>query len=70
MESVDKKLNALVKLQKIDSQIVEIKKVRGDIPEEVRDAWMVQTLNPKVIGTVSGKVICCDALNKPEHWRE
>ena len=40
------------------------------IPEEVADAWMVQVLNPKVIGTVSGKVICCDALNKPELWRE
>lgn len=40
------------------------------IPEEVADAWMVQALNPKVIGTVSGKVICCDALNKPEHWKE
>jgi len=40
------------------------------IPEEVADAWMVQALHPDVIGTVSGKVICCDALNKPEHWRE
>ena len=40
------------------------------IPEEVADAWMVQVLNPKVIGTVSGKEICCDALNKPELWRE
>lgn len=40
------------------------------IPEEVADAWMVQALNPKVIDTVSGKIICCDALNKPEHWRE
>lgn len=37
MESVEKKLNALVKLQKIDSQLDEIKKVRGDLPEEVRD---------------------------------
>jgi len=40
------------------------------IPEEVADAWMVQALQPNVIGTVSGKVICCDTLNKPEHWRE
>ena len=40
------------------------------IPEEVADAWMIQTLNPKVIGTVSGKVICCEALNKPIHWKE
>ena len=40
------------------------------IPEEVADAWMVQALRPDVIGSVSGKVICCNALNKPELWRE
>ena len=40
------------------------------IPEKVADAWMVHALHPNVIGTVSGKVICCDALNKPEHWQE
>ncbi len=40
------------------------------IPEEHADAWMVQALRPNVIGAVSGKVVCCDALDKPEHWRE
>ncbi len=40
------------------------------IPDEHADAWMVQALRPGVIGSVSGKVICADALNKPEHWRE
>jgi putative acetyltransferase len=40
------------------------------IPEEDADAWMVQALQPNIIGKVSGKVVCCDALNKPEHWRE
>ena len=40
------------------------------IPDEHADAWMVQALRSGVIGTVSGKVICADALNKPEHWRE
>ena len=40
------------------------------IPEKDASAWMVQQLRPNVIGTISGKVICCDALNKPEHWRE
>ncbi len=40
------------------------------IPEKDADAWMVQELHPNIIGTVSGEVICCDALNKPEHWRE
>ena len=40
------------------------------IPEEHAGAWMVQELRPGVIGTVKGSVICADALNKPEHWRE
>eukprot|EP01006_Ploeotia_vitrea_P016403 TRINITY_DN47038_c0_g1_i1.p1 TRINITY_DN47038_c0_g1~~TRINITY_DN47038_c0_g1_i1.p1 ORF type:complete len:261 (+),score=18.07 TRINITY_DN47038_c0_g1_i1:149-931(+) len=35
--TVAKKLEALTKLQKIDSQLDEIKKVRGDLPEEVQD---------------------------------
>jgi len=38
MEStVAQKIEALVKLQTIDSKLDEIKKVRGDLPEEVRD---------------------------------
>lgn len=40
------------------------------IPEKNANAWMVQALRPDVIGSVSGKVICCDVLNKPEFWRE
>lgn len=40
------------------------------IPSEHANAWMLQALRPGVIGSVSGKVICSDALNKPEHWRE
>jgi putative acetyltransferase len=40
------------------------------IPSEHAGAWMVQALRPGVIGAVSGKAICADALNKPEHWRE
>jgi putative acetyltransferase len=40
------------------------------IPAEHADAWMVRALHPDVIGSVSGKVICCDALNKPELWQE
>ena len=40
------------------------------IPEEDADAWMVQALRPDVIGAVSGKVVCCNALDKPQHWRE
>ena len=40
------------------------------IPDEHADAWMVQALQPDIVGTVSGKVICSDELNKPELWRE
>jgi putative acetyltransferase len=40
------------------------------IPTEVADAWMVQALRPKILGTTSGKVMGCDAMNRPENWRE
>ena len=36
-KTIAQKLEALVTLQKIDSQLDEIKKVRGDLPEEVED---------------------------------
>lgn len=40
------------------------------IPDKYAGAWMVQAFRSGVIGTVRGKVICADELNKPEHWRE
>jgi len=40
------------------------------IPAEHSAAWMVMELRPGVIGSFSGSVICADALNKPELWRE
>ena len=40
------------------------------IPDEHAEAWMVQELRPGVIGSVCGRVICADMLNKPEHWHE
>jgi len=40
------------------------------IPEKHANAWMVQALRPGIIGSVSGQVVCCDALSKPELWRE
>jgi len=40
------------------------------IPDVHANAWMVQALWSGVTGIVSGKVICADVLNKPEHWRE
>ena len=40
------------------------------INEDNADAWMVRALCPGVLGSVSGKVVCCGVLNKPELWRE
>ena len=40
------------------------------IPEKDADAWMVQELRPGIIGSLNCKVICADALNRLEHWRE
>lgn len=40
------------------------------IPDEHADAWMAQALRSNVIGSVRGKVVCADALNRPEYWRE
>jgi putative acetyltransferase len=39
------------------------------IPEEHADAWMVCALHCGLIGSVSGKLVCCDTLNKPELWQ-
>jgi putative acetyltransferase len=40
------------------------------VPAEVADAWMVQALRPNIIGAVKGKVMGCNAMNRPENWRE
>ena len=40
------------------------------IPPEHADAWMVQALSSDGLSRTTGKVICADALHKPEHWRE
>jgi len=40
------------------------------IPESATDAWMVREMHSGVIGSVAGKVVCADALDHPEHWRE
>jgi putative acetyltransferase len=37
---------------------------------EHADAWMVHALRPDLLGSVSGKVVCCDTLNKPELWQQ
>lgn len=40
------------------------------IPAAHEDAWMVLALRPGVIGKLRGRVVCADALDKPEYWRE
>ena len=40
------------------------------IPEEFADAWMVQSLTSEEFTTEKGIVVCANALNEPEHWRE
>lgn len=40
------------------------------IPPEVANAWMVKVLTPVALSGTKGKVICADALDKPEYWRE
>ena len=40
------------------------------IPEEFANAWMVLPFNQNAFDNRSGKIVCCEELNKPEHWRE
>lgn len=40
------------------------------IPDEFADAWMVQATSSKGLSQAKGRVICADALNKPEYWNE
>ncbi len=40
------------------------------IPAKNSDAWMVQALRSGVIGAYSGVVVCAQALDRPEYWRE
>ena len=40
------------------------------IPEKHANAWMVQELRLGVSKRIEGKVICANALNQPEYWRE
>lgn len=40
------------------------------IAPENANAWMVQELQPGILGRISGTVRCADALNRPEYWVE
>jgi len=40
------------------------------IPAKNESAWMVLALRPGLLGNHQGTVICAEAMNRPEHWRE
>lgn len=40
------------------------------IAEKNADAWMVRALQPKLLGSCQGKLICADAINRQEYWVE
>jgi putative acetyltransferase len=40
------------------------------ILKENEDAWMVHALRPEVFGPISGRILCANALDRPEYWRE
>jgi putative acetyltransferase len=39
-------------------------------PISPEEAWMVRALRQGVVGSERGTVVCSDAMNRPEHWRE
>ena len=40
------------------------------IAAENSDAWMVQELRSGIVGHISGRVACADALSDPKYWVE
>jgi putative acetyltransferase len=40
------------------------------IPDECAPAWMVQELKVGILDKVKGRLVCANALDKPEYWRE
>jgi putative acetyltransferase len=39
-------------------------------PVSPEDAWMVRALRGDVLGRVHGSVVCAEAMDRPEYWRE
>ena len=40
------------------------------LPDAYAEAWMVQALRDGVLGSVHGRIVCADALSRPELWQE
>jgi putative acetyltransferase len=39
-------------------------------PAGFEDCWMVQPISPTGFEIGKGAIACCDAMDKPEHWRD
>jgi putative acetyltransferase len=39
-------------------------------PVGFEDCWMVRPISPTGFGIGKGAITCCEAMNKPEHWRD
>jgi putative acetyltransferase len=39
-------------------------------PAGFEDCWMVQPISPTGFGIGKGAIACCEAMDKPEHWRD
>ncbi|MFZ1415005.1 MAG: N-acetyltransferase [Defluviicoccus sp.] len=39
-------------------------------PVSPEGAWMVRAITPNVLGRAQGRVVCANALDRPEYWRE
>lgn len=44
--------------------------LRAPYPVSPESAWMVRPISSNALGHVQGRVICADALCRPEYWRE
>ena len=40
------------------------------IPDQYAEYWMVQALSEVGAEVPKGRILCADALDRPEHWRE
>lgn len=44
--------------------------LRPPYPVSPENAWMVRPISPHVLGRVQGRIVCADALDRPEYWIE
>ena len=44
--------------------------LRAPYPVSQDNAWMVRAISANVLGRVKGRVVCANALHRPEYWIE